>query len=42
MIIGVTHSIGIMVAPRLAIAFVFITLCVVLIVKPQGLLGRRV
>ncbi|QIE56702.1 branched-chain amino acid ABC transporter permease [Pikeienuella piscinae] len=42
LIIGVVQSLGIMVAPRLAIAFVFIALCVVLLVRPQGLLGRRV
>ncbi len=42
LIIGVMQAVGIMVAPRLAIAFVFIALCAVLLVRPQGLLGRRV
>jgi len=39
-VIGVVQSLGIMVAPKLAIAFAFIALCAVLVVRPQGLLGR--
>jgi branched-subunit amino acid ABC-type transport system permease component len=39
-LIGVLHSVGILFAPKLAIAFVFVALCVVLLVRPQGLLGR--
>jgi branched-subunit amino acid ABC-type transport system permease component len=39
-IIGVTKSIGILFAPKLAIAFIFIALCAVLVFRPQGLLGR--
>ncbi|WP_137389898.1 branched-chain amino acid ABC transporter permease [Rhodoligotrophos defluvii] len=42
LIIGIVQSLGIMVAPRLAIAFIFIALCAVLLLRPQGLLGRRV
>ncbi|GGH27883.1 hypothetical protein GCM10007036_36740 [Alsobacter metallidurans] len=41
LVIGVLQAIGIMVAPRLAIAFIFIALCAVLLLRPQGLLGRR-
>ncbi|GAA4338400.1 hypothetical protein GCM10023165_17040 [Variovorax defluvii] len=37
---GIAKSIGILFAPKLAIAFVFLALCVVLVVRPQGLLGR--
>lgn len=40
LIIGVTKSVGILFAPKLAIAFIFIALCAVLVFKPQGLLGR--
>lgn len=40
LIIGVTKSVGILFAPKLAIAFVFIALCAVLVLRPQGLLGR--
>ncbi len=42
MIIGIMQALGIMVVPRLAIAFIFLVLCAVLIVRPQGLLGRQV
>jgi branched-subunit amino acid ABC-type transport system permease component len=42
LIIGIVQALGIMVAPRLAIAFIFIALCAVLLLRPQGLLGRRV
>jgi branched-chain amino acid transport system permease protein len=37
---GVAKSVGILFAPKLAIAFVFLALCIVLVVRPQGLLGR--
>lgn len=40
LIIGVTKSVGILFAPKLAIAFIFIALCAVLVFRPQGLLGR--
>ena len=40
LLIGVVHSVGILFAPKLAIAFIFLVLCVVLVVRPQGLLGR--
>jgi branched-chain amino acid transport system permease protein len=40
LIIGVTKSVGILFAPKLAIAFIFIALCAVLVLRPQGLLGR--
>lgn len=39
-LIGVLHSIGILFAPKLAIAFIFIALCAVLLIRPQGLLGK--
>lgn len=39
-LIGILHAIGILFAPKLAIAFVFIALCAVLLIRPQGLLGR--
>ena len=42
LLIGVIQSVGIMVAPRMAIAFIFIALCSVLLLRPQGLFGRRV
>jgi branched-subunit amino acid ABC-type transport system permease component len=41
LVIGIIQAVGIMVAPRLAIAFIFMALCAVLLVRPQGLLGRR-
>lgn len=37
---GVAKSVGILFAPKLAIVFVFLALCVVLVARPQGLLGR--
>ncbi|HEX2890471.1 branched-chain amino acid ABC transporter permease [Vineibacter terrae] len=40
-LIGVVHAVGILFAPKLAIAFVFIALCAVLLIRPQGLLGRN-
>lgn len=42
LLVGIVQSVGIMVAPRLAIAFIFLALCAVLLLRPQGLLGRRV
>jgi branched-subunit amino acid ABC-type transport system permease component len=42
LLIGVLQAVGIMVAPRMAIAFIFIALCTVLMVRPQGLMGRRI
>ena len=42
LLIGVLQSVGIMVAPRMAIAFIFIALCTVLMLRPQGLFGRRI
>jgi branched-chain amino acid transport system permease protein len=40
LIIGVIKAVGILFAPKLAIAFIFIALCIVLVFRPQGLLGR--
>jgi branched-chain amino acid transport system permease protein len=37
---GVAKSIGILFAPKLAIVFVFLALCVVLVARPQGLMGK--
>ena len=39
-IVSVVQSLGILIAPRLAIAFIFICLCSILVVRPQGLLGK--
>lgn len=39
-IIGLMHSFGITVAPRLAIAFSFLAMVIVLIIRPSGLLGK--
>jgi branched-subunit amino acid ABC-type transport system permease component len=41
LLISVIHSFGILVAPRLAIAFIFMVLCTVLVFMPQGLMGKR-
>ncbi len=40
-IIGVMQSVGIMVAPKMAIAFIFVVLCAVLILRPRGLMGVK-
>lgn len=40
LLIGLLQSIGILFAPKLAIAFIFVALCVVLVIRPQGLMGR--
>ena len=40
LLIGITKSVGILFAPKLAIAFIFIALCAVLVFRPQGLFGR--
>lgn len=39
LIIGISHAFGILVLPRLAMAFIFIVMAIVLVVKPWGLLG---
>lgn len=39
-IIGMMHSFGITVAPRMAMAFIFMAMVVVLIVRPWGLFGE--
>jgi branched-subunit amino acid ABC-type transport system permease component len=39
-IFGLVHAFGILVAPRLAIAFGFILMAVVLIIRPRGLMGK--
>jgi branched-chain amino acid transport system permease protein len=39
-IFGLVHAFGILVAPRLAIAFGFILMIVVLIIRPWGLMGK--
>lgn len=41
MVIGLMQSFGILFFPRMAIAFIFITLCTVLVIKPEGFLGKR-
>ncbi len=40
LIIGVVLSLGILIAPRMAVAFTFLVMAVVLIVRPWGLLGK--
>jgi branched-chain amino acid transport system permease protein len=40
LIIGVTKSVCILLAPKLAIAFIFFALCAVLVLRPTGLFGR--
>ena len=40
LIVGEVYAFGILVAPRLALAFVFIVMAVVLIIRPWGILGR--
>jgi branched-chain amino acid transport system permease protein len=39
-IFGLANSLGILVLPKLAIAFGFIAMATVLIVKPWGLMGK--
>ena len=39
-IIGIMFSFGITVAPRMAMAFVFLAMVLVLIVRPWGLFGE--
>jgi len=40
LIVGEVYAFGILVAPRMALAFVFIVMAVVLIIRPWGILGR--
>lgn len=40
MTIGLVQGLGIIVAPRLASAFIYLILFIVLLVRPQGILGR--
>jgi branched-chain amino acid transport system permease protein len=40
MIVGLIQAFGILVAPRLASSFIFLVLFGILLVRPQGLLGR--
>ena len=40
LIVGEVYAFGVLVAPQMALAFVFLVLAVVLIVKPHGLLGQ--
>jgi branched-subunit amino acid ABC-type transport system permease component len=42
LIVGEVYSFGILVAPDLALAFIFLVLVIVLIVRPFGLLGRPI
>ena len=42
LIIGIVESLGILVLPGLAETFMYIIVVVVLFVKPEGVLGRRV
>ena len=38
--VGLIQSLGIIVAPRLASAFIFLVLFIILLVRPRGILGR--
>lgn len=40
MVVGLVQALGIIAAPRLASAFIFLTLFIVLLARPQGILGR--
>ena len=40
-IVGMAYAFGILVLPKMAISFMFIILAVVLVLWPQGLLGKR-
>lgn len=40
LIVGVVYSLGIIVAPRLSIVFIYVIMVLVLIIRPWGLLGR--
>jgi len=42
LIVGEVYAFGIMVFPELALAFIFLIMVIVLIVRPFGLLGRPV
>jgi branched-subunit amino acid ABC-type transport system permease component len=42
LIVGLVHAFGILVLPQLTIAFIFLILAIVLIVRPSGLLGAEV
>jgi len=42
LIVGLVHAFGILVLPQLTIAFIFLILAIVLIVRPSGLLGVEV
>ena len=40
LIFGLVNAFGILVAPRLAVAFGFILMIIVLIIRPWGLMGK--
>ena len=40
LIVGIVYSLGIIVAPRLSIVFIYVIMVLVLIIRPWGLLGR--
>lgn len=40
-IIGMMHSFGITIAPRMAMAFIFLAMVIVLIIRPWGIFGER-
>jgi branched-subunit amino acid ABC-type transport system permease component len=42
LIIGEVYAFGILILPDLALAFIFIVMAVVMIIRPQGLLGRPI
>jgi branched-subunit amino acid ABC-type transport system permease component len=42
LVVGLVHAFGILILPQITIAFIFIILAIVLIVRPSGLLGQQV
>jgi branched-subunit amino acid ABC-type transport system permease component len=42
LLIGIVHSVGILVAPRMDTTFIFLVLCLILVFRPQGLMNREI
>ena len=40
-LIGILHAFGILIFPKITLVLVFLVMAVVLVLKPQGLMGRR-
>jgi branched-chain amino acid transport system permease protein len=41
LLIGIVHSVGILIAPRMDTSFIFLVLCLILVFRPQGLMNRE-